>query len=149
MYRNFDNNFILWNYFNIINLKETKMKNIEKEINKNLLKKILKDTEIYNKNLLIENIEFLSKIFYIENKEYNFNTLNKFYKNKIVSNKLIDILYNYDEYQKNNIKMVTKFRSFGLNNFKLENTKEESINQFKNIVEANTSIIDFLENNKK
>ena len=94
-------------------------------------KKISKET-VYSLN-------YLSNIYFIDEEYYNDSILNKKKNNKILSDKLNQIIYDYD-----NFKLSKNINYY---NLQIQETQEESINHYKNIVEKNTTIFDFMNNN--
>ena len=142
---NLNNNLVLCNYFNVINLKDIMNQNQNKNKNKNKnkqFKSVLNERKYINKSLLIENLEYLSNIYFIEYEYYHDNAITKHYGNKIINNKLVEMIYNY-----NNFKKKHNFKLYGIKNYIEEKNIEESIMHFRNIIENNTTIFDFM--NKK
>jgi hypothetical protein len=136
-----ENKFIIWNYFNMPNLKEIMD---EKRINNKskIFKNILNKNNFTNKKSVIENLEYLSNIYFIDYEYYNDNTINKYYKNRIVNNKLIEMIYDYENFKKKNITTFDKLKY--INNKVYEKNIEQSIQNFKTTVENNITIFNFM-----
>lgn len=136
-----ENKFTIWNYFNITKLKEIMDEEIIKSKSKRF-KNILNKNNFANKKLVIENLEYLSNIYFIDYEYYNHNTINKYYKNKIVNNKLIEMIYDYENFKKKNITALYNLEY--IDNKVNEKNIEQSIQNFKTTVENNITIIDFM-----
>ena len=135
------NKIIIWNYFNIPNLKD--IMDDKKNLDKNkIFKNILSKNNFTNKKLVMENLEYLSNIYFIDYEYYNDNTINKYYKNRIVNNKLIEMIYDYENFKKKNITTFDKLKY--INNKVDEKNIEQSIQYFKKTVENNITIFDFM-----
>ena len=87
----------------------------------------------------INSINYLCNIYFIDEEYHNKSLLNNKKNNKILSDKLNQIIYNY-----NNFKLP---KNINFHDLKIDQTQEESINHYKNIVEKNTTIFDFMNNN--
>lgn len=135
-----ENKFTICNYFNIRKLKE--IMDEEKVNNKSkIFKNILSKNNFANKKLVIENLEYLSNIYFIDYEYYNDNTINKYYNNKLVNNKLTEMIYDYENFKiKNNILYKLKY----IDNKVEEKNIEQSIQYFKTSVENNITIFDFI-----
>lgn len=136
-----ENKFIIWNYFNIPNLKEIMDDKKNSEKNK-IFKNIISKNNFSNKKLAIENLEYLSNIYFIDYEYYNDNTIYKYHNNKIVNNKLIEMIYDYENFKKKNIIIFDKLKY--INNKVDEKNIEQSIQYFKKTVENNITIFDFM-----
>ena len=135
------NKIIIWNYFNIPNLKD--IMDDKKNLDKNkIFKNILSKNNFTNKKSVMENLEYLSNIYFIDYEYYNDNTINKYYKNRIVNNKLIEMIYDYENFKKKNITTFDKLKY--INNKVDEKNIEQSIQYFKKTVENNITIFDFM-----
>lgn len=136
-----ENKFIIWNYFNIPNLKD--IMDDKKNLDKNkIFKNILSKNNFTNKKSVIENLEYLLNIYFIDYEYYNDNTINKYYKNRIVNNKLIEMIYDYENFKKKNSEVLYKLEY--INNKVYEKNIEQSIQYFKTTVENNITIFDFM-----
>ena len=87
----------------------------------------------------INSLNYLCNIYFIDKEYYNDSMLNKKKNNKILSDKLNQIIYDYD-----NFKLP---KNINCRHIQIKQTQEESINHYKNIVEKNTTIFDFMNNN--
>ena len=101
------------------------------------LNKLLTNTDFSQET--VNSINYLSNIYFIDEEYHNNSLLNNKKNNKILSDKLNQIMYDYD-----NLKLPKNINSHDL---KIDQTQEESINHYKNIVEKNTTIFDFMNNN--
>ena len=97
----------------------------------------------------LNNISYLNNIYYLNNKVCINNTLNCLYNNKILSKKLIEIIYNYDDYKKKNHKYYINYvNSDNCDYFIFDDSKYNTIKIIKEQIESNILIIDFI-NGKK
>ena len=87
----------------------------------------------------VNSINYLSNIYFIDEEYHNNSLLNNKKNNKILSDKLNQIIYDYD-----NFKLP---KNINCDHIQINQTPEESINHYKNIVEKNTTIFDFMNNN--
>jgi hypothetical protein len=101
------------------------------------LNNLLTNTEFSQKT--VNSINYLSNIYFIDEEYHNNSLLNNKKNNKILSDKLNQIIYDY-----NNFKLP---KNINYNYIQIKETQEESINHYKNIVEKNTTIFDFMNNN--
>ena len=117
--------------------------------NENNIKKCLnKEENLIDKKLLIDNLNYLGNIYFIEYEYYNNNILNKSIDDKLYNNKLIEILYNYEKHKKRSESLIKKYKLFELGNFVSEKNKEETIMHYRVIIERNITIIDFINEQK-
>lgn len=117
--------------------------------NENNIKKCLnKEENLIDKKLLIDNLNYLGNIYFIEYEYYNNNILNKSIDDKLYNNKLIEILYNYEKHKKRSESLIKKYKLFELGNFVSEKNKEETIMHYRSIVERNITIYDFINEQK-
>lgn len=103
----------------------------------NKLSNLLSNTEFSQET--VNSLNYLCNIYFIDKEYYNDSMLNKKKNNKILSDKLNQIIYDYD-----NFKLP---KNINYNYIQIKETQEESINHYKNIVEKNTTIFDFMNNN--
>lgn len=101
------------------------------------LNNLLTDTEFSQET--VNSLNYLCNIYFIDEEYHNNSLLNKKKNNKILSDKLNQIIYDY-----NNFKLP---KNINYNYIQIKETQEESINHYKNIVEKNTTIFDFMNNN--
>ena len=134
---NLNNNLIIANYFNIINLKDIMVFYKNKKF-----KTLLNERKYINKNLFIENLEYLSNIYFIDYEYYHYNPLIKHHNNKIINNKLVEMIYNYDNFKKKH-----NFKLTEIKNYIEEKNIEESVMHYRNTVENNTTIFEFMNQN--
>jgi len=87
----------------------------------------------------VNSLNCLCNIYFIDKEYHNDSLLNNKKNNKILSDKLNQIIYDYD-----NFKLP---KNINCNYIQIKETQEESINHYKNIVEKNTTIFDFMNNN--
>jgi hypothetical protein len=101
------------------------------------LKNLLSDNKF--KQETVNSINYLCNICFIDEEYHNDSLLNNKKNNKILSDKLNQIIYDYD-----NLKLP---KNINCRHIQIKETQEESINHYKNIVEKNTTIFDFMNNN--
>lgn len=134
---NLNNNLIIANYFNIINLKDIMVFDKNKKF-----KTLLNERKYINKSLFIENLEYLSNIYFIDYEYYHNNPLIKHHNNKIINNKLVEMIYNYDNFKKKH-----NFKLTEIKNYIVEKNIEESVMHYRNIIENNITIFEFMSQN--
>lgn len=133
----------IWRHFDINKFYSVVNKNKILE-NSNYLNSILSDVNIKNKDIFIDNLKYLSQIYYINNELYNDNILYNKKNNKLLNNKLIEILYNYNNYKKNLFQKIDINKLIIMRNIVYVNNKEESIMHLTNTIMNNCKIIDFI-----
>ena len=124
------------------------MSNNKNSFYENNIKKYFHENNFIDKKLLIDNLNFLSNIYFIDYKYYNDNFINKITEKKIHDNKLMEILFDYQKYKEKSIKLIEKYKLFGIGNIIEDRSKEESLMHYRTVVERNITIFDFI-NEKK